>query len=210
MFYDIGKRIMDIFGALVGIVIFSPLLVLGALYVKVISPEGPIFADIPFRSGKDGKPFFMYKFRSMYPGAHEKMLADPALSKKYKENGYKLDPDPRLIPGSSFLRKSSIDEMPQFFNILKGEMSLVGPRPYFINELVEQVERYPEAKGYVEELKTVKPGLTGPWQVGGRSELPFIERAKKDAEYAKRRSLLYDLLIILKTPLAVISCRGAV
>lgn len=210
MFYDVSKRIMDIFGAIVGIVLFSPLLIIGALYVKITSPEGPIFADIPVRSGKDGKPFFMFKFRSMYPGAHERMLADPVLSKKYRENGYKLDPDPRLIPGSWFLRKSSIDEMPQFFNILIGQMSLVGPRPYFINELVEQAERYPEAKNYVEELKKVKPGLTGPWQIGGRSELPFVERARKDAEYAKKRSLLYDLWIILKTPLAVVSSRGAV
>lgn len=201
---------MDIFGALVGIVLFSPLMIVAAIFVKVVSPTGPIFADIPLRSGKNGKPFFMYKFRSMFPGAHEKMLADPVLSEIYRANGYKLDPDPRLIPGAKFIRRTSIDEMPQFFNILKGDMSIVGPRPYYLHELVEQFERYPEAQEYIEKLKTVKPGLTGPWQVGGRSELSFVERAKKDAEYADKRSLMYDLLIILKTPFAVLSSKGAI
>ncbi|MBI2414993.1 sugar transferase [candidate division WWE3 bacterium] len=201
---------MDIFGAIVGIILFSPLMVAAAILVKIVSPTGPILADIPLRSGKNGKPFFMYKIRSMFPGAHEQMLADPVLSEMHRAGGYKLDPDPRLIPGAKYLRKSSVDEMPQFFNILKGDMSLVGPRPYFVYELIEQYERYPEAQSYVDKLKTVKPGLTGPWQVGGRSELTFVERAKKDAEYANRRSLMYDLLIILKTPFAVISSKGAV
>lgn len=209
MLYDTGKRIMDIFGALVGIIIFSPLMILAAILVKVSSPDGPIFADIPVRVGKGGKTFNMHKFRSMYPNAHENMLADPVLSKKYRENNYKLDPDPRLHKAGLFLRKTSIDEMPQFFNILKGEMSIVGCRPYYVDELREQAEKHPETYEYVERLLTVKPGLTGPWQVGGRSNLGFVERTKMDAEYAGKRSLVYDLMIILRTPFALISGKGA-
>lgn len=204
MFYDIGKRFLDIVGAVIGIILFSPIMIIAAIYVKIVSPDGPVFADIPDRSGKNGKPFFMYKFRSMFPGAHEKMLADPILSKEYYENNYKLDPDPRLIPGAKFIRKTSVDEMPQFFNVLRGQMSIVGPRAYFVHELKEQYDRHPEARKNIEKLKTVKPGITGPWQVGGRSEIGFVDRAKMDADYADKLSLAYDLLLILKTPIALI------
>lgn len=209
MLYTIGKRILDIFGAVVGIILFSPIMLIVAIYVKLVSPKGPAFADIPNRLCKDGKTFKMYKIRSMWPNAHEKMLADPVLSRKYRENNYKLDPDPRLLPGAKLMRKLSIDEMPQVFNILKGEMSLVGPRAYFPKELEEQAKKHPETVKYIEKLKTVKPGLTGPWQVGGRSEVAFSERAKIDAKYADNRSLLYDLWVIIKTPFAVFSGKGA-
>lgn len=209
MLYDFSKRILDIVGSIVGIILFSPIMLFTALWIKIVSPGGPVFADAPKRVGKNGKEFFMYKFRSMWPGAHEKMLADPVLSKKYRENNYKLDPDPRLLPGAKVYRKTSIDEMPQFFNILKGEMSIVGPRAYLKAEVKEQLEKYPEANQYMDTLLTTKPGLTGPWQVGGRSQIGFLERVKIDAEYAKKRSILYDVLIILKTPLAVLTSKGA-
>jgi len=209
MLYEVGKRIMDIFGAILGIILFSPLMVLGAILVKVFSFEGPVFADIPLRSGKNGEPFEMYKFRSMHHGAHEKMLADPHLSKIYRENNYKLDNDPRWHRAGMFLRKSSIDEMPQFFNVLKGEMSIVGPRAYFPFELKERSEEFPETKPYIEKLLTIKPGLTGPWQVSGRSKIGFVERTRMDAAYASKRSLLYDLMIILRTPFALLSGKGA-
>ena len=209
MLYEVGKRIIDIFGAIVGIILFSPLMVFGVLLVKIFSPTGPVFADIPDRVGKNGKTFKMYKFRSMWSGAHEKMLSDPILSKVYKDNNYKLDPDPRIFPGGMFLRKSSIDEMPQFFNVLKGEMSIVGPRAYFPDELKEQSEKFPETYPYIEKLLKVKPGLTGPWQVGGRSSVGFVERVRMDAKYASKRSLLYDLMIILRTPFALLSGKGA-
>ena len=100
--------------------------------------------------------------------------------------------------------------MPQFFNVLKGEMSVVGPRAYFPFELEEQSNKYPHTKKYIEQVKTIKPGITGPWQVGGRSEIGFEERIKMDAEYAKKKSFIYDMLIIFKTPLAVITQRGSV
>lgn len=207
--YSLAKRILDIIGSTVGIVLFSPFLILGMLWVKIVSPNGPVFADIPDRVGKDKKPFKLLKFRSMIPNAHEMMLKDPELRKLHRDSGYKLDPDPRLLPGAKFMRKSSIDEMPQFFNILKGDMSLVGPRAYYYHELEEQLSEHPEVKELMEVALSVKPGLTGVWQTSGRSEISFINRVKLDAEYAKTRSILYDLLIILKTPLVVLSGKGA-
>lgn len=207
--YEIGKRIMDIVFGTLGIIVFSPLMLLAGLYVKIVSPNGPIFADIPLRVGRGGKDFEMYKFRSMIPNAHEYLLSQPELYKEYIRNSYKLDPDPRLLSGAIFLRKSSIDEMPQFFNVIKGDMSLVGPRAYFPFELKEQIKKFPEAKKYVDQVLKVKPGITGPWQIGGRSKIGFVGRVKMDAEYANRKSLLYDLKIVFKTPLAVISSKGA-
>lgn len=211
MFYRISKRIIDIIGALVGIIIFSPIMFLAALYIKIVSPEGPILVEPKgcMRSGINGKPFRMYKFRSMIPNAHETMLKDPELAKKYRESNYKIEDDPRWIPYASLIRKTSIDEMPQFFNVLKGEMSIVGPRAYFPNELVEQGVKYPETKNHIDKILHVKPGLTGPWQVGGRSDIGFVNRVKIDVKYAKKKSLLYDLFIILKTPFVVITQKGS-
>lgn len=207
--YGIIKRFLDIVGAFVGLIIFSPLLIAGLLWVKIVSPEGPIFADIPLRVGKNKKPFKLLKFRSMIPNAHEIMLNDPKMRKLHRQSGYKLDPDPRLLPGAKFLRKSSIDEMPQFINILKGEMSLVGPRAYYFHEVEEQLEEHPEAKEEMEIALSVKPGLTGIWQTSGRSEIPFVGRVKMDAQYAKTRSILFDLMLILKTPYVVLTGKGA-
>lgn len=202
---------MDIFGALIGIILFSPFMILAALWVKIISPSGSIFADIPNRVGKDKVPFRFLKFRSMVPNAHNFMLNEPALYKKYVENNYKIDPDedPRFLPGARFIRKYSIDELPQFFNVLKGDMSIVGPRAYFFSEVDEQGEKYPEVKPLLNDVFSVKPGITGVWQVSGRSEIGFPDRVKLDAGYAKKKSLLYDLMIIFKTPYVVITGKGA-
>lgn len=200
---------MDIAGALVGILLFSPIMLVIAVYIKVVSPKGPIFADIPLRVGKGRKEFNMFKFRSMVPNAHDLMLQDPILRQLHKEGGYKLDPDPRLLPGAKFMRKSSLDELPQFFNVLLGNMSLVGFRAYYKHELEEQLEACSAAQEYIPDVFSVKPGVTGLWQTSGRAELSFLERVKLDAKYAKKRSLLYDLLIILKTPCAVLTSRGA-
>ena len=210
MLYDIGKRILDIFGSLVGIVLFAPIMISIAIYIKVISPDGPVFADMKKRVGKCGKEFKMYKFRTMIPNAQDWLKSQPELYKQYQENSYKLDPDPRLIKGGEIIRKFSIDEMPQFLNILLGQMSLVGPRAYFRYELEEQSERYPKTKKDIETALTTKPGLTGPWQIGGRSDIGFEKRIHMDAEYAKTHSLVYDLKIIIKTPLVVIMSKGAV
>lgn len=200
---------MDILGAIVGITIFSPILLFTSIYIKLVSPNGPVLADIKNRVGKDGEEFRMYKFRSMIPNAQQWLESQPELYKQYQENSYKLDPDPRLIKGAELMRKLSIDEMPQFFNILKGDMSIVGPRAYYPFELREQAERFPDSEPYIEQALTTKPGLTGPWQISGRSEIGFVDRVKMDADYANRHSLLYDILVILKTPLVVITGKGA-
>ncbi len=206
--YEIAKRFLDVVGALTGLVLFSPIMLLTAVYIKLISP-GPVFADIPERIGKDSKKFRMYKFRSMITNAHAYLLRHPELYEEYKKNSYKLVNDPRIIRGGNFIRRTSIDELPQFINVLKGDMSLVGPRAYFPFELHDQQVEFPKTRPYVEKLLTIKPGITGPWQVGGRSQVNFVERAKMDAAYASRRSILYDLHTILRTPLAVIQAKGA-
>ena len=210
-FYDFGKRVIDVFGSLFGLIVFSPLMIATAIWIKIVSPSGPVFADIPLRVNKGGGTFKMYKFRSMIPNAHEWLLQHPEWYKKYQTNNYKLDEkeDPRLIPGARIIRKYSIDELPQFLNVLFGEMSLVGPRAYYPFELKEQAEKFPETKPYIEILVNVKPGVSGVWQISGRSGIAFVERVKMDAEYAKRRSLMYDLLVIFKTPWAVFSSKGA-
>lgn len=210
MLYKIEKRLLDIIGALVGLTLFSPIMLVTAVFIKFVSPSGPVMADIPNRVGKDKSSFRMYKFRSMIPNASEWLKNNPELYKKYKENNYKLENDPRWLPGAAVMRKYSIDEMPQFLNILKGDMSIVGPRAYYPFELEEQIKKDPDVREYVTTTLTVKPGLTGPWQIGGRSAVNFKERIKMDADYAQSKSILYDISIILRTPLVVITGRGAV
>lgn len=208
-FYSIVKRLIDIIGALVGLILFSPVMFCVALFIKIVSPSGPVFADIKNRVGKDGHEFRMYKFRSMIPNAQQWLESQPELYKLYQQNSYKLDPDPRLIVGAETMRKYSIDEMPQFINVLKGDMSIVGPRAYYPFELKEQAERFPASKQYIHQALKAKPGLTGPWQISGRSEIGFEDRVKMDAAYATRHSLVYDILIILKTPYVVLTGKGA-
>jgi exopolysaccharide production protein ExoY len=208
--FEIGKRILDIVGAIVGIILFSPIMLAVALHIKRVSGDGPVLADTPNRVGKDGKQFKLFKFRSMIPNAHVWLKSQPELWKTYQENDYKLDPDPRLLPGAKFIRKSSIDELPQFFNILKGEMSLVGPRAYYPFEVEEQLVKFPETKQNMEQALSIKPGLTGLWQISGRSKLSFTKRVELDAYYARKKSLVYDIIIILKTPYVVLTQKGAV
>lgn len=209
MLYVFLKRLTDIIGSLSGLIILSPVLVLVSLAIKLDS-KGPVMADTPMRAGKDGKLFKIYKFRSMVENAHEILEKNSKLLEEYKRNGYKIFNDPRVTPVGKFIRKYSIDEFPQFLNILIGEMSLVGPRAYYPYELEEQQKNYPESKKYVKVILSGKPGLTGVWQVTGRSEINFDKRVKMDADYVKRKSILYDFWIILKTVPAVISGRGAV
>lgn len=211
MMYAFLKRALDICGALVGIILLSPVMIVTSLAIKLTS-KGPVFADIPKRVGKYGKLFKMYKFRSMVVGAQKLLEQNPELYKKYKQNSYKLtiDEDPRITMVGKIIRKSSIDEFPQFFNILKGEMSLVGPRAYYPFELEEQQKKYPQAKEYVRVILSEKPGLTGEWQVSGRSEINFDKRVEMDAKYVQRQSIWYDLYIILKTVPVVVLGTGSV
>ncbi len=212
MSYAVVKRLIDIILSLVLLVIFSPVVVIGALAIKLTSP-GPVFADTPKRVGKGGRLFYPYKFRSMILNAHKLLTKDPNFSKLYKEykrSSYKLYSDPRVTPVGRFIRRHSVDEIPQLLNVLKGEMSLVGPRPYYPDELHEQQKKYPETRGSVKEVLSVKPGISGIWQVSGRSEVNFDKRITLDAYYARNMSLWLDIKILLKTPWAMISGKGAV
>ena len=149
----------------------------------------------------------------MIVNAHTKLRSDPKLAKlysEYKRNSYKLKEDPRVTRVGRFIRKHSIDEIPQLVNVLRGEMSLVGPRPYYPDELIEQQRKYPHTKDLVKVVLSAKPGITGYWQVSGRSEVNFDKRIKMDADYVKKRSVFFDLSILLKSPWAMISGKGAV
>lgn len=209
--YETIKRTIDVFMAILIIVLFSPLLIVIPILIKLETP-GPVFADIPDRIGKDGKLFKMYKFRSMIANAHELLTKDPKFRKmceEYKKNSYKLKDDPRITKAGKFIRRFSLDEVPQVLNILKGDMSLIGPRAYYPFELKEQQKVYPETKKYVKEILKARPGVTGTWQVGGRSDVNFDKRVKMDADYVSSKSTMKDILIILKTPWAMISGAGA-
>lgn len=209
MFYNFAKRIVDIVGSSIGIILLSPLLIIVAVAIKMDS-AGPILADTPMRAGQSGKLFRIYKFRSMVENAHEILENNPSLLAEYKRNNYKIFDDPRITRVGKFIRRFSIDEFPQFFNILNKEMSLVGPRAYYPYELEEQQEKYPESRKFVKIILSGKPGVTGLWQVSGRSQINFDKRVEMDAQYVRRRSLFYDFWIMLKTIPAVITGRGAI
>ena len=188
-----------------------PVILLTAIAIKLDS-RGPVLADTPPRVGRHGKLFRMYKFRSMVKNAHEMLVSDPEFKKlyeEYKKGGYKLRGDPRITAVGRFIRKYSLDEVPQFFNSLKGDMSIVGPRAYYPDELRDQQKEYPHTKEAVKIVLSAKPGITGVWQVSGRSGINFDKRILLDADYAKRRSILYDFWLILKTPSAMLSGKGA-
>ncbi|KKR43049.1 MAG: Sugar transferase, probable phospho-glucosyltransferase [Candidatus Collierbacteria bacterium GW2011_GWB1_44_6] len=214
MFYDLVKRLIDIAGAAILSVLFLPIWVIIPILLKIDS-KGPIFYK-PDRVGKNGQVFGMYKFRSMkmfeingkVVHAVEFWKHNPELYEKYKKAGWKLelDEDPRITKLGKILRQTSIDETPQVINVLKGEMSLVGPRAYVEPELEDAKKRYgSKITKLIKESLSAKPGITGPWQVSGRNEIPWNQRVAIDADYAKRRSILYDIYIILKTPFAMIS-----
>ncbi len=212
MGYDFLKRLLDIVGSLAGLVILSPIFLMVTIAIKLDSP-GPILADTPMRVGKNGQLFKMYKFRSMIANAHKLLRTDPrfkSLYEEYKQSSYKLIKDPRITTVGKFIRKYSLDELPQLINVLKGEMSLVGPRAYYPDELDEQQKNYPETRKFVEIILSGKPGVTGLWQVTGRSDINFDKRVNMDAEYLQKRSILYDFWIILETIPAVLSGKGAV
>ena len=216
MFYDFTKRIIDIFGAIFALILFSPVFIILAVLIKLTSP-GPIFYS-PTRVGKNGKLFKMLKFRSMYiyeikgqkVHAEKYLQSNPKLMAAYQKNSYKLKNDPRITPIGKILRRFSFDELPQIINILIGNMSLVGPRAYQKDELEHQQKVYPYTKKYVKIILTARPGASGPWQISGRSFINFDKRVEMDANYLKKRSFVYDLWVILQTPIAMISGKGAI
>ncbi len=194
------KRFMDIVLAVLAVVLGSPVFLITALLVKVTSPGPIIFSQV--RVGRFGRHFKFYKFRSMYIDAE----ARKAELLKHNESGdgviFKMKRDPRITPVGRFIRKSSIDELPQLFNVILGDMSLVGPRP----PLPSEVRTYT-----LEERKrlNITPGITCLWQVSGRSELPFSKQIALDKEYIASRSVWKGFLILLKTIPAILTGRGA-
>ena len=198
------KTLFDFTLTAVGTVAISPLLAYIAYRIKKEDP-GPIFFAHT-RIGKDGKPFPCYKFRSMVVNSKEmleKHLAENPEARAEWEREFKLKNDPRITPIGQVLRKSSLDELPQIFNVLKGEMSLVGPRPVVQEELDKY---YGEA---VKEYCSVKPGITGLWQVSGRSDVDYPERVAMDVEYVRTRNLWKDIVILYKTFDVVLNKKGA-
>lgn len=211
MIYDSIKRALDIILSIILLIVFSPVILITAIAIKIDS-KGPTLADTPPRMGKNGRSFKMYKFRSMVANAHDILTSDPNyknLLDQYKKGGYKLKNDPRVTNVGRFIRKYSLDEIPQFLNVLKGDMSIVGPRAYYPDELRDQQKEYPHTKDAVKVVLSVKPGITGIWQVSGRSQINFDKRIQLDAKYARKRSILYDLYLIIKTPFAMLSGKGA-
>ena len=203
--YKVVKRLIDILGGLVGCVLLIPITV--AIYIarKILKEDdGPIFYE-QLRIGKNGKEFRLYKFRSMVMNADEKLekyLDENEEARLEFEKYKKLKKDPRITKLGNFLRKSSIDEFPQFINVLKGDMSLVGPRPYLHREIKDMGENY-------KKITSVKPGLTGYWQVNGRSDTYFETRIKIDVDYINDRTLWKDTKFLIKTFLKVFIKEGA-
>lgn len=216
MYYDFTKRAVDIVGSLFALILASPVVIFFMILVKM-SSSGPIFYT-PERVGKGGRLFKMLKFRSMYMyringklvHAQKYLDTNPKLKKEYQKNSFKLQKDPRITPIGKILRRLSIDELPQLINVLIGDMSLVGPRAYQEDELTHQQKVYPQTSKYVKIILRARPGASGPWQVSGRSFINFDSRVAMDAEYVERRSTIYDLWIIFKTPLSMLIGTGAV
>jgi len=216
MLFEITKRIIDIVSSIILLIIFSPIMVVTAIIIKLTSP-GPILVESKNthmkRLGKNAKIFRLFKFRSMKVNSDNLITKDPKYKKLYaewKNTNFKLVKDPRVTKVGKIIRKYSIDETPQFLNVLSGDMSLVGPRPYHADELAKQQIKYPGTEKFIKEMHKVKPGITGYWQVEGRSDVDFDKRIEMDAYYARKKSLFFDLLIIAKTPWAMISGKGAV
>ena len=199
--YFIIKRLKDIIGAFCGLVILSPILLLVALLIKIEDPKGKVVFGHK-RIGENGEEFLCLKFRSMYSNAEEMKENFTIAQKKEFNETYKLKNDPRITKIGRFIRKTSLDELPQLVNILRGEMSIVGPRPI----VKEELEYY---KGYEDHYFACRPGLTGLWQISGRSNTSYDERIALDVEYAENRKIGMDIKIVIATIAVVFKCEGS-
>lgn len=204
--YKITKRAIDIIGAIIGIILLIPTIILVYIARKILKEDqGPLFYK-QLRYGKNGKIFRLYKFRSMCINADKKLkeyLDNNEDAKNEFEKTHKLQKDPRITKLGNFLRKTSLDELPQMINILKGEMSFVGPRPV----ISEEVEEYGVNK---DKFLSVTPGLTGYWQVNGRSNTTYEERMLMELYYVENCSLWLDTKIFFKTFITVFKKEGAI
>lgn len=202
--HNFVKRCFDIVFSLMVLILISPLYLFLAIVVKC-SSKGPIFYASK-RVGMGGKTIYCWKFRSMFQNADQKLSSllesNPEMKKEWQEN-FKLKNDPRITKVGHLLRKTSLDELPQFWNVLKGDLSTVGPRPLSATEVLVVIE-----KGR-SKMFSVRPGLTGIWQTSGRSLVPFEHRIQIEEEYIEKQSFILDLLIILKTIPAMLFPKGA-
>lgn len=198
--YRFIKRLFDIVASSITVVILSPLFLIIAICIKIDDPKGPVFYT-QIRVGKDGKHFRMFKFRSMVNNADE-LLAK--LRSKNEVNGamFKMKNDPRITRVGRFIRKYSLDELPQLVNVIGGSMSIVGPRPPLVGEVAEYTD-------YDKQRLMVKPGATGMWQVGGRNDVDFDEMVRLDLTYIQERSIWLDLKIMFETVKVMIVPNGA-
>lgn len=201
----IAKRIVDILAGIVGTAILIPLSICIKIASMINNEEGSIFF-VQNRVGKNGKIFKIYKFRTMIVGAEEELerllTENEKIRIEYRENK-KIKDDPRITKIGRILRKTSLDEFPQFINILKGEMSLVGPRPYLRREKKDMGDAY-------QRIISLKPGLTGLWQISGRSDINFEDRVKLDLEYYNNNSFWGDIKIVFATITTVLKRKGAI
>lgn len=197
------KRLLDIILSAVALVMLMPLLALVSLVILVTQGRPVLYGHV--RRGQGGKPFKCLKFRSMVKNGDEVLSSylerSPGALAEWTATR-KLRNDPRVTAFGNVLRKSSIDELPQFLNVLRGEMSLVGPRPI----VQEEVDHYGD---YIRQLEEVKPGLTGPWQISGRSDLSYETRVQLDCEYIRAQSVVGDIVILFRTIPAVLQSRGS-
>ena len=204
--YLICKKIIDIVAGVIGVILLAPItLVVWIIRLCMHENDGPLFFE-QLRIGKDGKQFRLYKFRTMVMNADEKLykyLEENEEARKEYKKYKKLKNDPRITKLGNFLRKTSLDEFPQFINLLKGDMSLVGPRPYLYREKNDMGD-------YYDQIVQVKPGITGYWQVNGRNDVDFEERTYMDTYYIEHRGIIMDLKIILKTVLKMFKKEGAI
>ncbi|WP_238903680.1 sugar transferase [Clostridium sp. YIM B02506] len=199
--YSLFKRIFDVVSSTLLLIILSPLFLILIVLVKLDS-KGPVFFGHK-RIGYKGETISVYKFRSMVQNAEEVLRNFTPEQKAEFEKNFKLDDDPRVTKIGAFLRKTSLDELPQLINIIKGDMSVVGPRPIVQKEVVKYGK-------YADKLFSVKPGLTGFWQANGRSDTTYDERVQMDMYYIDNRSTLLDIKILFKTVIAVIRKEGAI
>lgn len=199
--YDFVKRVFDIVCSLIGLIVLSPVFIILSILVKTTS-EGPVFFAHK-RVGKGGKTIKIYKFRSMVTNAEELIKQFTPEQKAEYEKNFKLENDPRVTKVGNFMRKTSLDELPQLINILKGDISIVGPRP--VMDVETQIYG-----NYRNMLLSVKPGLTGFWAANGRSHTTYTRRRAMEIYYVKNRSVLLDLKIIFKTFISVFKREGAV
>lgn len=205
--YFFLKRLIDIAGSFVSLILGFPFFLVIAVLIKINS-KGPVFFKQK-RVGAGGKEFEMFKFRTMVVDAEKILQSDPKLMEIYKKNSYKIKDDPRVTKVGKTLRKFSLDELPQLINIFNGDMSIVGPRAYKKDEIENQLKLHPELKKCAKRATDIKPGLTGVWQISGRSEIGFEQRIVLDYNYATKTSILFDIAIILKTIPVVLKSKGA-